>query len=180
MKSGAEAKRDGSPMAAARPALAIVSKPRSAPRFHQCEQRPGRDLRAQVAINTITPLLTQTHCLNTFLQHDLLRRLGKTLIGQPSSMRLCPGLPAVAIAPLVTEKESTQLLTDGAHRSDCRQTATDQIAHCFVRSVRHPDRSQQAAAMQDRQTVGIALVVLLPVATLARDHRWRDDYALLT
>jgi len=54
-----------------------------------------------------------------------------------------------------------------AHR---RQTATDQIAHRFVRRIRHPDRGQQAAAVQDRQTVGVALVVLLPVAAFARDH----------
>src|SRR5208337_588087 len=29
-------------------------------------------------------------------------------------------------------------------------------------------------------TVGVALVVLLPVATFARDHRWRDHHAILT
>src|SRR5208282_1238761 len=28
--------------------------------------------------------------------------------------------------------------------------------------------------------VGVALVVLLPVATFARDHRWRDHHAILT
>src|SRR5271157_747512 len=58
--------------------------------LHQREQRPGRDLRAQKPINAIPPLFTQTHRLNTFLQHDLLRRLSKTLVGQPSSMRLGP------------------------------------------------------------------------------------------
>src|SRR3984885_4074188 len=78
--------------------------------LHQWEQRPGRDLRAQIAINTIPPLFTQTYRLNAFLQHDLLRWLSKTLVGQPSSMRLGPSLPAAAIDPLVTEKKCTQLL----------------------------------------------------------------------
>src|SRR4051812_36179206 len=93
--------------------------------LHQWEQRPGRDLRAQIAINTIPPLFTQTYRLNAFLQHDLLRWLSKILVGQPSSMRLGPSLPAVGIDPLVTEKKSTQLLTSGAHRPHRRQTATD-------------------------------------------------------
>jgi hypothetical protein len=115
-------------------------------------------------------LFTQTDRLNTFLQHDLLRRLSKTLVGHPSSMRLGPSLPAVGIDPLVTEKKCTQLLTSGAHRPHRRQTDTDQIAHRFVRRIRHPDRGQQSAAVQDRQTVGIARVVLPPLATFARDH----------
>jgi hypothetical protein len=72
------------------------------------------------------------------------------------------------------------LLTGRAHRPYRSQTGTDQITHRFVRRIRHPDRGQQAAAVQDRQTSGIALVVLLPVATFARDHRWRDHHAILT
>jgi hypothetical protein len=50
----------------------------------------------------------------------------------------------------------------------------------LVRRIRHPDRGRQAAAVRDCQTAGIALVVLLPLAGFARDHRRRDRHALLT
>src|ERR1035441_4130090 len=93
---------------------------------------------------------------------------------------LGPSLPAIAIDALVTEKKCTQLLPGRAHRPHRRQTGADQIAHRLVRRIRHPDRGQQAAAVQDRQTVGIALVILLPLATFARDHRGRGHHAILT
>jgi hypothetical protein len=57
-------------------------------------------------------------------------------------------------------------LTGRAHRAHRRQTATDQIAHCFVRRVGHPDRGQQSTPVQHGQVGGVALVVLLSLATL--------------
>jgi transposase-like protein len=50
------------------------------------------------------------------------------------------------------QQKCTQLLTGRAHRPYRRQTVTDQIAHRFVRHIRHPDGGQQAATVQDRQT----------------------------
>src|SRR5271166_3082811 len=44
--------------------------------------------------------------------------------------------------------------------------------------IRHPDRGQQAAAMQHRQAGGVAFVVLLPITAFARDHRRRDYHAV--
>src|SRR4051812_23631529 len=62
---------------------------------HQVELRPGRYLSAQISINAIQPLFCQAHRLDAFFQHDLLRRLGKALTGQPSPMRLRPSRPAL-------------------------------------------------------------------------------------
>ena len=48
-----------------------------------------------------------------------------------------------------------------------------------MRRIWHPNGGQQPAPMQDSQTGGVALVVLLPVATFAWDHRGRDHHAIL-
>ena len=55
--------------------------------------RPGRRL--------VTPVFAQTHRLNTFLQHDLLRGLRKTLLGQPAAALQAPvkAEPGGASAP---------------------------------------------------------------------------------
>src|SRR5271157_878353 len=106
MKSGAEAKRDGSPMAGGQTGAGNgIQTAQRTEVPHQCEQRPSRDLCAQIAVNTISPLFGQTHRLDTLLQHDLLRRLSEALLGQPPSMRLRPSLAAVGIDPFVTQQK---------------------------------------------------------------------------
>src|SRR5271166_5881890 len=72
MKSGAEAKRDGSPMAGGQTGAGDgIQTAQRTEVPHQCEQRPSRDLSAQIAVNTISPLFGQTHRLDTLLQHAL-------------------------------------------------------------------------------------------------------------
>src|SRR5271165_5499770 len=137
---------------------------------HQWEQRPGRDLRPQIAFKAVPPLFTQSHRLNTFPKHDLLRGLAKTLVGKPSSMRLGQRLPAIRKDPLVTQQKCTQLLTCRAHPPHRRQADTDQIAHRLVRRVRHPNRGQQSTPMQDGQAASVSLVVLLPLTAFAWNH----------
>jgi hypothetical protein len=107
-------------------------------------------LRAQASVNAIQAMFTQTHRLDTLLQHDLLGLLSKALISQPPPMRLRPGRPASRIDPLVTQQKRTQLLARRSQRPHRRQTGTDQVAHRFVRRIRHPDRGQQPAPVQDR------------------------------
>jgi hypothetical protein len=96
------------------------------------------------------PLFTQTHRLNTFLQHDLLRGVSNTLVGQASSMRLGPSLPAIGIDSLVTKQKRTQLPARGTHRAHGRLPGADQIAYRLVCRVRHPvetDSSFPAASV---------------------------------
>ena len=59
---------------------------------------------------------------------------------------------------------AAQLLAHDAHRPHGRLPGADQIAYRLVRHIRPPDCGQQPAAVQDCQTGGIRLVVLLPVA----------------
>jgi hypothetical protein len=142
MKSGAQAKRDGSPMAAARlvPAKAgagtgdHVQATERTQVLHQWEQRPGRDLLTQIAINTIAPLFAHTHGLDTFLQHDLLRRLRKGLIGKPPPVRLCPGCPVAGIDTLVTQQKRTNCwrAVRTARTAARRVRIRSRIASCAV------------------------------------------------
>src|SRR3954453_3911800 len=99
MKSGAVAKRDGSPMASASDHIQAAERTQV---LHQRKQRPARDLRAQIVLNAVSPLFAQTYRLDAFLQHDLLCGLSKTLIGKPSAVRLCPGRLVAGVDPLMT------------------------------------------------------------------------------
>src|SRR5271165_4683094 len=84
----------------------------------------------------------------------------------------------LTIDPLVTQQKRAQLLTGHANRLHRRQTGADQVAHRLVCCIRHPNSGQQSAPVQDRQTGGVALVVLRPVAAFTRDHRGRDHHAV--
>ena len=148
--------------------------------LHQRKQRPCRYLRPQVSVNTMPPLLTQKHRFDALLQHDLLRRLSKGLIGKPSPVRLCPARPVAGVNPLVTQQKCTQLLAGRPHRTHRRQTGADQVAHRLVRRIRHPNRSQQSASVQHRQAGSVALVILLPLTAFTRDHRGRHHHAIFT
>ena len=85
-----------------------------------------------------------------------LRWLSKTLVGQPSSMRVGPSLPAVAIDPLVTQQKCTQLLTSRAHRPYRRQTGRikSRIASCAASGTQtalsRPPRCRTARASASR------------------------------
>lgn len=117
---------------------------------HQRVEPPAWYLGAQVSVDTVTPLLACMHRLDTFLQHDLLGRLGKTLIGQPSPVVFGPSRFAGRINPLMAEQKRTELLACGPHRPHRRQTGADQVAHGLMRGIWNPDVGQQAA------TVGVA------------------------
>ena len=78
----------------------------------------------------------------------------------------------------MTQQKRTQLLARRSQRPHRRQTGTDQVAHRFVSGIRHPNRGQQPAPVQYRQAGGVALVVLLPVAAFARNHRGCDHHAV--
>src|SRR3954451_608884 len=93
-------------------------------------------------------------------------------------MRLCPRRAVAGVDPLVTQQKRTQLLAGCSHRAHCRQAGADQVAHRLVRRIRHPNRGQQPPSVQHGQAGSVALVILLPLARFARDHRRCDHHAI--
>src|SRR5207302_1716784 len=84
------------------------------------------------------------------LEHNLMRWVLELLRGEPYEMSTAPVFSA-AIDPTLPKQESQQLPLGGPkvlHRVGAR---ADQIAHCFVRGIRHPHRRQLTGPQQPRK-----------------------------
>jgi hypothetical protein len=76
------------------------------------------------------------------LKGDLLRRMGEALIGKPDAMLLLPHRTNITAA--VAQEKALDALPKLSHVLYRCLASTSEIAHRFMRFVRHPDRGEFA------------------------------------
>ena len=86
-------------------------------------------------------------------------------------------MTAAAVNPAMAQQEREQLLAFAAQIVGRRLAGANQVAHRFMRRVRHPYPGQLAGPMQPRQRHRIAPVGLDPLARPLRDQRRRHHHA---
>jgi hypothetical protein len=145
-------------------------------RANDRRQRParqqGRDLLGQQHHSPLRVL----DRVDIVLQHDLLGWMLEAQCGQPTPIGHGPRR-AAGIDPTVPQQEALQVLACFAEHPHGGGPRPDQIAHRFVRRVRHPYGGQLARPMQLRQAQRITPIGLHPVARLARDQGRRHHHA---
>jgi hypothetical protein len=112
------------------------------------------------------------------VDHDAVRRMLPSELLDPREMSACPTVFAEPDAP-VPQQQRLQVLAMAPQFGDCLLASAHQIAHRFVRRVRHPYQRQFAGAIAARQGDGVAPVGLHPLARPTRDQRRRRHHAVV-
>jgi hypothetical protein len=125
-------------------------------------ERPVRNERLDLLFDEIFAFDRLIHGIEIGLKGDLLRRMGNALIGKPDAMLLLPHRPKITAA--VTQKKSLDALLKLSHVLYRCLASTNEIAHRFMRFVRHPDRGELACAREARKHPGVTPVSVDAIA----------------
>lgn len=148
-------------------------------RFHQRRHRPLRQHRHDPAFEMVAAVLRGPDRFEIILEDDLMRLLLEGLEPQPLPVPDRPVLPVGAVDAAMAQQESEALLPRPGELRRRVHAGADQIADRLMHRVRHPHRRQVTSTMLQRQLLGIAPVVLDPVAWLARDQARRRHQAAM-
>ena len=171
------AKRVMSPSSAITVAAATRAIPRSACRAHHRGERPIRQRRLDMGLQTVASRRRRLDRGDAVFQHDVMRRLLEFQAGHPATVHQRPRRSMVGMA--MAQQKARQLLTGLTQTADGRKTRAYEIADRLMSRIRDPDRRQFARPMQLGQADRVPAVGLDPVSRFARDQRRSHDDALM-